>query len=91
MVSYSVKNGKLLLNVNGEVEEIKEPVILYDKEAGLLLKHGEKGDIKVFYDILVSQMQKPAIETQKQVADAFCRIAGCRHLKTYQRGLLQIF
>ena len=92
MVLYFVEKGKLLLEVNGETEEIKEPAILYDKKANLLLKHGEKDKILGYYNTIAAETQKissPAIS--KEFATEFLEDCCMRTFEKVPKKLVAEF
>lgn len=49
---YFVKDNKLYYSNNGDSElSIKRPTIVYDSEDNLLLKHGDKQDVELWYAV----------------------------------------
>lgn len=56
MVEYILENGKIFLLVGDDRQLIRKVSIMYDRETGTLLKHGESKRVEEHYDIYVKAM-----------------------------------
>lgn len=65
---YTVKKGKLV----SDICEMKEPMIVFDKKIGIVLKYGDKKDsnIKDYYTTMINKLN----EKNKDMVDDICLI-----------------
>ena len=53
---YIVKNNEVCFVDNNKEYLIRQPAIVYDSEDNLLLKHGDKKDVELYYAVAYNAM-----------------------------------